>query len=238
MSVLERVGHGGDRAHGLFVGQLRTVEPLSHHQFGDQVGVVVVRLHADDGVDVGVCQLGGGAGLPLGARGQSLAAAEHLDRHGTLAAGVAARVHRPESALAEHLLELVASGHGATGHIGSGVKLSGLCHAAGALAEHGRESCKSLSVYRGRVTFVPPEDFFDEDWEEPSKTQETAATRPSGGAPPSGARGADSSAAIWAVASAPADRRQRGRGAARQARASRSSTAGWRCSAAASSWCS
>jgi len=30
---------------------------------------------------------------------------------------------------------------------------------------------------------VPPEDFFDEDWEEPSKTQDTAVTRPSGGAP-------------------------------------------------------
>lgn len=39
---------------------------------------------------------------------------------------------------------------------------------------------------------MPPEDFFDEDWEEPSKTQETAATRPAGGAPPSGAKGADS----------------------------------------------
>lgn len=30
---------------------------------------------------------------------------------------------------------------------------------------------------------MPPEDFFDEDWEEPSKTQDTAVTRPSGGAP-------------------------------------------------------
>jgi hypothetical protein len=30
---------------------------------------------------------------------------------------------------------------------------------------------------------VPPEDFFDEDWEEPSKTQDTAVTRQSGGAP-------------------------------------------------------
>lgn len=30
---------------------------------------------------------------------------------------------------------------------------------------------------------MPPEDFFDEDWEEPSKTQDTAVTRQSGGAP-------------------------------------------------------
>ncbi|MGN6378117.1 MAG: hypothetical protein ACTHNU_04135 [Gaiellales bacterium] len=29
---------------------------------------------------------------------------------------------------------------------------------------------------------MPPEDFFDEDWEEPSQTQETAVTRPAGGA--------------------------------------------------------
>jgi hypothetical protein len=36
------------------------------------------------------------------------------------------------------------------------------------------------------VTFVPPEDFFDEDWEEPSKTQDTAAARSSGGTPPTG----------------------------------------------------
>lgn len=28
---------------------------------------------------------------------------------------------------------------------------------------------------------MPPDDFFDEDWEEPSKTQDTAITRPSGG---------------------------------------------------------
>jgi hypothetical protein len=30
---------------------------------------------------------------------------------------------------------------------------------------------------------VPPDDFFDEDWEEPRQTQETAVTRPAGGAP-------------------------------------------------------
>jgi hypothetical protein len=33
---------------------------------------------------------------------------------------------------------------------------------------------------------VPPDDFFDEDWEEPSQTQETAITRPSVGAPVNG----------------------------------------------------
>jgi hypothetical protein len=31
---------------------------------------------------------------------------------------------------------------------------------------------------------VPPDDFFDEDWEEPSQTQETAVTRPAPGAQP------------------------------------------------------
>lgn len=35
------------------------------------------------------------------------------------------------------------------------------------------------------MNFVPPEDFFDEDWEEP-KTQDTAVTRPKDGAPPPG----------------------------------------------------
>ena len=30
---------------------------------------------------------------------------------------------------------------------------------------------------------MPPDDFFDEDWEEPRQTQETAVTRPAGGAP-------------------------------------------------------
>jgi hypothetical protein len=33
---------------------------------------------------------------------------------------------------------------------------------------------------------VPPDDFFDEDWEEPSQTQETAITRPAVGAPSNG----------------------------------------------------
>lgn len=31
---------------------------------------------------------------------------------------------------------------------------------------------------------MPPDDFFDEDWEEPKQTQETAITRPADGAPP------------------------------------------------------
>lgn len=33
---------------------------------------------------------------------------------------------------------------------------------------------------------MPPDDFFDEDWEEPSQTQETAITRPAVGAPSNG----------------------------------------------------
>ena len=39
---------------------------------------------------------------------------------------------------------------------------------------------------------MPPEDFFDEDWEEPSKTQDTAATRPASGTPSPGPPGSDS----------------------------------------------
>ena len=38
---------------------------------------------------------------------------------------------------------------------------------------------------------MPPDDFFDEDWEEPSQTQETAITRPAGGPTPNGPQTAE-----------------------------------------------
>jgi hypothetical protein len=54
---------------------------------------------------------------------------------------------------------------------------------------------------------VPPDDFFDDDWEEPSKTQDTAITRP-GSEPPARARGRDPEPAAEQPTRAPRPPRQ------------------------------
>jgi hypothetical protein len=126
--VGERVRHGGDRAHGLLIGELRSVEPLAHHEARDQVGVVLVLLDAQAGVDVRMVELGRRARLAGRARGESLGAAEHLHRHLPGAGQVATRVDGAESAASQQAGQHVALGDRVAGQLEGGCDRCGLGH--------------------------------------------------------------------------------------------------------------
>jgi hypothetical protein len=138
----QRVADRRDGAHRLVVGQPAAVETLPLHELRHEIDVLVVALDAEHGVDVGMVELAGRAGLAVGPGSEALAAAEHLHGHALAAAGARA-VDGAETAPAELLLDRVAVRHQASGEGCGEGRSGGLCHGAHEIGRRPRDSCNS-----------------------------------------------------------------------------------------------